>query len=69
MEEYESLGEIKTFNVDVHKRYKEICEARCIVLEEQDADFIFQIDFPTPPAVPGNGSITQRSATSGTAVT
>jgi class 3 adenylate cyclase len=51
MEAYESLGEIKTFNIDLHKRYKEICEARCIVLEEQDADFIFQIDFPTPPSV------------------
>lgn len=51
MEAYESLGEIKTFNMDLHKRYHEICEARCIVLEEQDADFIFQIDFPTPPSV------------------
>jgi len=51
MEAYESLGEIKTFNVDLHKRYKEICEARCIVLEKQDADFIFQMDFPTPPSV------------------
>ncbi len=51
MEEYESLGEIKTFNLDLHKRYQEICEARCIVLEEKDADYIFQIDFPTPPSV------------------
>jgi hypothetical protein len=51
MEEYESLGKIKTFNIDLHKRYKEICEARCIVLEEKDADFIFQMDFPTPPSV------------------
>jgi uncharacterized protein YndB with AHSA1/START domain len=51
MEAYESLGEIKTFNIDLHKRYKEICEARCIVLEGQDADFSFQMDFPTPPSV------------------
>ena len=51
MEEYESLGEIKTFNIDLHKRYKEIGETRCIVLEEQEADFVFQMDFPTPPAV------------------
>jgi uncharacterized protein YndB with AHSA1/START domain len=51
MEEYESLGEIKTFNIDLHKRYQEICEARCIVLEDQDADFIFQMDFSTPPSV------------------
>ena len=49
VEEYESLGEIKTFNIDLHKRYKEICEARCIVLEEQEADFIFQMDANPPP--------------------
>jgi uncharacterized protein YndB with AHSA1/START domain len=51
MEAYESLGKIKTFNIDLHKRYQEICEARCIVLDEQDADFILQMDFPTPPSV------------------
>jgi hypothetical protein len=51
MEEYESLGKIKTFNVNMHQRYKEITEARCIVLEEKDADFIFQTDFLTPPSV------------------
>jgi len=51
MEEYESLGKIKTFNVDLHRRYKDIAEARRIVLEEKDADFTFQIDFPTPPSV------------------
>ena len=51
MEAYESLGEIKTFNIDLHKRYKEISEARRIVLEDKDADFLFQMDFPTPPSV------------------
>jgi hypothetical protein len=51
MEEYEHLGETKTFNVNLHQRYKEITEARCIMLEEKDADLTLQIDFPTPPAV------------------
>ena len=51
MEEYEHLGQIKTFNIDLHQRYKEITEARHIVLEEKDADFILRADFPTPPAV------------------
>ena len=51
IEAYESLGEVRTFNIDLHTRYKEIGQARCIVLEEQDADFIFQMDFPTPPSV------------------
>ncbi len=51
MEGYESLGEIKTFNIDLHKRYKEITEARSIMLDEKDADATFQIEFLTPPAV------------------
>jgi len=51
MEEYEHLGEIKTYNVNLHQRYKEITEQRRIVLEEKDADFVLRADFPTPPAV------------------
>jgi hypothetical protein len=51
MEEYEHLGEIKTFNVDLHQRYQEITEARRILLDEKDADLLLQIDFSTPPAV------------------
>ena len=51
MEEYEHLGQIKTYNIDLHQRYKEITEARHIVLEEKDADFILHADFSTPPAV------------------
>ena len=51
MEQYEHLGEIKTFNVNLHQRYREITEARRILLDDKDADFILQIDFPTPPAV------------------
>jgi len=51
MEEYEHLGEIKTFNVDLHKRYKDITEQRRIVIDENDADFILRVDFPTPPSV------------------
>jgi len=51
MEEYEHLGEIKTHNVDLHKRYAEITETRRIMLDEKDADLVLTIDFPTPPAV------------------
>ncbi len=51
MEEYEHLGQIKTYNIDLHQRYKEITEQRRVMLEEQDADFILRADFPTPPAV------------------
>jgi len=51
MEEYEHLGQIKTYNIDLHQRYKEITEQRRIMLTEKDADFILRVDFPTPPAV------------------
>jgi len=51
MEEYEHLGEIKTFNVDLHNRYREISESRRILLDEKDADFVLKLDFPTPPSV------------------
>lgn len=48
MEEYEHLGEVKTYNIDLHQRYQEITEERRIIIEEHDADMIFRIDFPTP---------------------
>ncbi|MEW6085147.1 MAG: DUF2652 domain-containing protein [Chloroflexota bacterium] len=51
MEEYEHLGEIKTFNINLHKRYQEITEKRRIIIDEKDADLIVRVDFPTPPAV------------------
>ena len=51
MEEYEHLGEIKTYNVNLHARYKEITEARRIMLDEKDADFVFRMEFSAPPAI------------------
>jgi uncharacterized protein YndB with AHSA1/START domain len=51
MEEYEHLGEIKTYNIDLHKRYKEITESRRVLIDEKDADLVLSIDFATPPAV------------------
>jgi hypothetical protein len=51
MEEYEHLGEVKTYNVDLRARYQEITDERRIMIDEKDADVIFRIDFPTPPHV------------------
>jgi hypothetical protein len=51
IEEYEHLGEVKTYNIDLHQRYKELTDERRILIEEKDADIIFRMDFPTPPAV------------------
>jgi uncharacterized protein DUF2652 len=50
-EEYEHLGNIKTYNVDLHKRYQEFADARRIVIDEVDADLVVSLDFPTPPAI------------------
>ena len=51
MEEYEHLGEIKTYNIDLHKRYQEITDTRRILLDEKEADIITRMDFSTPPHV------------------
>lgn len=50
-EEYEHLGNVKTYNLDLHTRYAEITDERRILIEEKDADVIYRIDFPTPPHV------------------
>ena len=50
-EEFEHLGSVKTYSIDLHARYKEFSDARRIALEEKDADIILRVDFPTPPAV------------------
>jgi hypothetical protein len=50
-EQYEHLGEIKTFSIDLHQRYKEITEQRRILIDEKDADLVLQYDFATPPPV------------------
>jgi hypothetical protein len=49
MESYEHLGEIKTINIDLHQRYRELKEARRFVIAEKDAHLYFTVDFPTPP--------------------
>lgn len=51
MESYEHLGEIKTINIDMHRRYDELKEARRVVISEQEADVNFSVDFPTPPPI------------------
>jgi uncharacterized protein YndB with AHSA1/START domain len=50
-EEYEHLGKVLTHAIDLHKRRREIIERRRLLIEERDADIVFQVDFPTPPAV------------------
>ena len=51
IESYEHLGDIKTINADMHRRYEELRAARQVFLTEKDADLVFSVDFPTPPPV------------------
>lgn len=49
VEEYEHLGEVKTYNIDLHQRYRDITEERRFAIDEKDADAVFQTEFRTPP--------------------
>jgi hypothetical protein len=51
VEKYEHFGEVKTYNIDLHQRYREITEERRFMIDEKDADVIFRVDFRTPPPV------------------
>src|SRR5215207_4213826 len=65
LESYEHLGEIKTVNVDMHRRYAELKEARRVIIDEamqtSSSPSIFRLPLPSP----GNGSRTPTGATSG----
>jgi hypothetical protein len=47
MEQYEHLGAVKTYNMDLHHRYSEIMDERRIVIDEKDADIVFNVDSHT----------------------
>lgn len=51
VESYEHLGEVVTYNIDLHKRYREIKAAQRIMLIEADADLVIVHDFSVPPPV------------------
>ena len=51
IEEYEHLGQVKTYNIDLDKRYKEIIDERRFALDRDSADIFLVQDFSTPPAV------------------
>jgi len=48
-ESYEHLGEVLTRCIDLQLRYKEITEARRIVVSPDDASCVFSSDFDAPP--------------------
>jgi hypothetical protein len=51
IESYEHLEDVVTYNIDLHKRYREIKEAQRIMLTEADADLVLTGDFSVPPPV------------------
>lgn len=51
IETYEHLGEVRTFSMDLHTRYKELMDARRIVIPPEAAHFIYEADFDAPPQV------------------
>lgn len=50
-ETYEHLGEVNTFSMNLGSRYKEIVDARHVVVEAKDAHHIMEYDYTAPPAV------------------
>ena len=50
-EEYEHLGTVETYSFNLRKRYDELSAQRRVVVEDADADYIFDIEYPVPPAI------------------
>jgi hypothetical protein len=51
VESYEHMAEVKTYSIDLRKRYERIKEAQRIMLTEAEADVVLRCDFPVPPPV------------------
>jgi class 3 adenylate cyclase len=46
VESYEHLGEVKTYSLDLHARYKELIEARRVFISPEEADFVITRTVP-----------------------
>jgi hypothetical protein len=51
VEEYEYLGGVKTYSLDLRKRYDELVNERRNFLTEETADLTFTVEYPVPPHV------------------
>jgi hypothetical protein len=45
------LGEVKTYSIDLHRRYDELVSDRRIFITKETADLYFSVDYPVPPHV------------------
>jgi uncharacterized protein YndB with AHSA1/START domain len=50
-ESYDHLGEVRTFNMDLHARYQELMDARRIFITPETAHSIYEADYDAPPSV------------------
>jgi hypothetical protein len=51
VESYEHLGEVKTFNLNLHERYKELKEAQRVIVSPEEADGTITRTISAPPFV------------------
>ena len=51
VERYEHLGEIKTYSLDLHARYKELIDARRVFISPEESDWTLTQTFSVPPVV------------------
>ncbi len=51
VENYEHLGEVKTFNLNLHERYKELKEAKRVFISPEEADWVSTRTVPASPYV------------------
>ena len=51
MESYEHLGKVCTLSMDLHERYKEIMDARRVIIMPDEAYSILEFDYNAPPSV------------------
>jgi hypothetical protein len=50
-ESYEHLGEVRTLSMDLHTRYKEIMDARRVLITREEAYSVLEYDYNAPPGV------------------
>lgn len=48
VESYEHFEEVRTYNLDLHKRYQEIVEGRRVFIDKDEADLVLVADFNVP---------------------
>ena len=50
-EAYEHLGAVKTYSLDLRARYKELAEARRMVITPEEAHVVAVVEVPAPPPI------------------